>query len=143
MRTGLKVVHLLGFAAFLGSVFGHIFLGRFPAPEPGQLALLMEVKHVSTGVVTMPALLLTMASGLALAWTGPGFGGWLRLKLGLAVLVMANGALLLRPIGAEIARQAALGQAIAPLAGRESLLGAVNLALALGILVIAVSRVRR
>lgn len=142
MRTILKLLHLLGFAAFLGSVFGHIFVGRFPA-APGQLGLLMELKHASTGVLTLPALGLTVASGLALAWTGPGFAtAWVRAKLALALLVIANAALFLGPLGAEIARQAVLGQGIAELAQRESLLGAANLAMVLAIVVIAVRRAR-
>jgi hypothetical protein len=74
----------------------------------------------------------------------------MRAKLGLVVLVAGNGAFLLAPLGAEIARvgeAAAAGGAapgeLAALAAREGALGAANLLMVLTTIALAVLRPRR
>ncbi len=159
MHKALRIIHFLGLAAFLGSVFGHILLGRLvdPVAEPSVFVDLMWAKHASTAWLTVPGLVVTMLSGLGLVATRPALlrHRWLPLKIGLAFMVAANGSLLLEPLGqgiTEAAQQVAAlhGTAdgevaltrLAVLTQRESLLGAANLLLVLVILTLGVVRPR-
>lgn len=146
MRNLLRFVHFIALAVFLGSVGGHILLGALTG-EPGSDAFLTMVtaKRDSATYLTLPALAVTLASGTALALSGPGLtkARWLRLKVGLAVLVTLNGALLLAPLAERIAAEAARpAPMLAASLRQESVFGAINLALVLTIFALAVFRPR-
>jgi hypothetical protein len=150
MIPTLKLLHLLALVLFLGSIPGHVLLGRLAtgATAPGEAALLLGAKHLSALALTLPGLALTVASGaLLLAIRRELLGrAWMRMKLGLVALVAANGVLLLTPTGESLARlaEAAAGGALpaeaGALAAREGMLGAANLAMVLAILALAVAR---
>jgi hypothetical protein len=153
MRKALKFLHLLGFAVFLGSIPGHIVLGRLAgsASSLDGFAILQQAKHTSILALTLPGLTLIAASGLGLLLTRRELlrDRWMRLKLGLALLVVLNGVLVLSPIGAEIARLASeaaasgvIPPALSPLEARESSLGAANVLISLAIVALAVARPR-
>lgn len=153
MRKALLFLHLLGFAVFLGSIPGHIVLGQLAgsADSLSGLAILQQAKHASILALTLPGLMLTTASGLGLLSTKLELlrTGWMRLKLGLALLVVLNGVAMLSPLGAEIAALAAdaaasgaAPPALSGLEARESLLGAANVLMVLAIVALAVGRPR-
>lgn len=147
MASTLKIAHLLGMTLFLGSIFGHVFLAAMAGnvSDPGAQAALINAKHVSTNVMTLPGLAIAGLTGLALAWR-KGLAGrpWLRIKVVLVMAAALNGALFLAPLGARLAALAAAGggSEMAALGQRESVLGAVNLALILAVIVIAVVKPR-
>ena len=150
MIATLKLLHLLGLALFLGSIPGHVLLGRLAAgaTSPGEAALLLGTKHISTLVLTLPGLALAVASGALLLAARRELLGrrWMQVKLGLVALVAANGLAMLTPTGAALARLAegAAGGVLPPeaaaLAAREGLFGAANLVMVLAILALAVAR---
>src|SRR5690606_4181808 len=105
MDKTLKVAHFVGLALFLGSIPGHILLGRLadPADLPG-FALLMHAKYVSVLALTLSALFLTLLSGIALMLRRgmtPNRIRRMAVKLVLVALIMLNGTLVLRPVAAE------------------------------------------
>jgi uncharacterized membrane protein len=154
MHRILKVAHIIGLAVFLGSIPGHIVLGALgdPVADPTGFALLMHAKHVNVVVLTIPALVFTALTGAALAWRrrlSPAAHRWLGVKVVLVGLIGVNGALVLRPLSAEIARMAAeaaaggiVPAAIASLAARESAFGAANLAMVVAVIALSVARPR-
>lgn len=129
-------------------MFAHIFLGRLSEPgDTAAFALLQDAKHRSTLFLTLPGLGLTVASGLALAALRPELARsrWLWLKALLAIAIVANGALVLSPVGEAIAALAqahAGAEALAPLLRRETMFGALNLVMVLAVVVLAVARPR-
>ncbi len=153
MTKLLKTVHLVGLAVFLGSIPGHIVLARLAMAQADVAAAvaLLEAKHTATLALTLPGLALSVATGLAMLAANRGLlrTAWLRAKLALVALVALNGALVLTPIGAAMVERAretrsadALRTALAPLAARESAFGAVNLAMVLAAVALAVARPR-
>ena len=154
MTKALKTLHLLGLAVFLGSIPGHILLGQMAAGagDLDKAALLLAAKHTSTLALTLPGLALSVVTGaLPLARRRELLrSGWMRAKLGLVTLLVANGVLLLSPVGAEMAHlgeaaaaSGALPPQLASLAAREGMLGAANLLMILAIVSLAVARPRR
>jgi hypothetical protein len=153
MRKALMFLHLLGFAVFLGSIPGHIVLGQLAdsASSLDGLAILQAAKHTSILALTLPGLMLITASGLGLLLTRRELlrARWMRLKLGLALLVVLNAVLVLSPIGAQVAglaSEAAASGGIPPalsrLEARESLFGAANILMSFAIAALAVARPR-
>lgn len=148
----LKIGHLIGLAVFLGSIPGHILLGKIvePVADPAGFALLMHAKHVNVQVLTLPGLVLMLITGVALMLRRglkPARERWLAVKLVLVVLVALNGMLILGPASRDIAtatRSASLGGAsaanIAVLERRESLFGALNLVMILGAIGLVVAK---
>ena len=66
----LKILHLIGLSLFLGSIFGHIVASVLGgAPEAGnEAAFLASRVHITaaTRYLTMPGLLLTLATGVGM-----------------------------------------------------------------------------
>lgn len=147
MRSPLLIIHLIGLAAFLGSVFGHIVLGRLadPAADAAAYALLQDAKHATTMLITGPGLVITGITGLVLLLTRRSLfaSTWLKIKLALVAAIGGNAMLVLIPLGVEIAEKAAAGappDALTALAGRESLFGAANLLMVLTVITLSVVR---
>ena len=71
MNKFLKIIHLLGLAAFVGSIFGHILLGNLgdPKADLAGFAVLMQAKSMNVILLTMPGLvpMLITGSGEAVA----------------------------------------------------------------------------
>lgn len=150
MEKILKSAHLVGLALFLGSIPGHIVLGRLadPAADLQGFALLMQAKYVSVLALTLPGLALVLLSGSALMLRRgmtPDKLRWMAAKLALVALISLNGALVLTPLAREIAAaaQAAVAAASLPagfadLTRRESAFGALNLAMVFAVIALAV-----
>ena len=66
----LKILHLIGLSLFLGSIFGHIVASVLGgAPEAGNEAAFLNSRvHITaaTRYLTMPGLLLTLATGVGM-----------------------------------------------------------------------------
>ena len=154
MHRALKPLHLVGLAVFLGSIPGHILLGRLAdgAGEPGQVTLLLQAKHLATAALTLPGLAVVVISGaVMLARIQPLLrNGWMRARLGLVALIVVNSAFLLLPPGAGIAwladaatRGDTVPGQLAALDRRETILGAVNLLMILAVVALSVVHPRR
>lgn len=153
MDKTLKVAHFVGLALFLGSIPGHILLGRLadPADLPA-FALMMHAKYVSVLALTLPGLFLTLLAGIALMLRRgmtPNRVRWMAVKLVLVALIAPNGALVLRPVAAEMAQSAhaavktgTLPTEFTALERREGAFGAANLAMILAVIGLAVFKPR-
>lgn len=150
----LKALHLLGWAAFLGSVFGHIAASALPgaASDPQTILFVRRAIEATTRFVTLPGLGLVLTSGVLLTWLGRhgvGRKRWLSLHQAIGVLIALNAFLVLAPAGREAlaAAEAAIASggsfdlALA-IAARESRFGPVNVLLALATVFIAVLKPR-
>lgn len=158
MTRFLKLLHLVGVAAFLGSIFGHILLGlALPwSHDPAAVQFARDGVRDATMAVTLPGLALTVLTGLLLARARPvGQGGglrgspWLMLHASLGALIVANALLVVVPAGAELAAAvSSLGtdrfDAVAHLNAkiREDVAGAVNVLLTLVTMAVAIAKPR-
>lgn len=152
MDKTLKVAHLVALALFVGSVPAHILL--FALAERSQdaqgFALLMNAKYMCVQVLTLPALFLTLATGVALMVRQdltPVRARSMAAKLALVALIALNGLFVLRPTARDLSALAdnAIGTGsrtneIAELERREGLYGNLNLAMILAVFVISVFR---
>lgn len=154
MNKVLKIFHLIGLAVFLGSIPGHILLGRMveAITDPGQVAQLLQAKHLATAALTIPGLAVAVVSGAALLARRRELlrSGWMRAKLGLVAVVVVNSLFFLLPLASEIAATgndalsgAVVASRLAALDSREDILGAVNLLMILAIIAVSVTRPRR
>lgn len=154
MNKALKTLHLIGLAVFLGSIPGHILLGRMVEgiADPGQVAQLLQAKYLATAALTIPGLVVAVVSGAVLLARRRELlrSGWMRTKLGLVALVVVNSLVFLLPLASEIATTGneALGGAVvasrlAALDRQEDILGAANLLMILAIVAVSVTRPRR
>ncbi len=151
MSKAVKILHLIAVCVFVGSIPGHIVLGALGDPNANLTAFAdyQIAKHVLTETLTVAGLAVTVISGIALAalWRQQIRRRWLQIKAGLAVLITANAAFVLVPLSGDMAAlaQAALsGGTLDPLfhdlAARESMFGAANLIMILGVIALAVFR---
>jgi len=152
MEKILKIAHFFGLAVFLGSIPGHIVLGRLvdPAADLQGFALLMYAKYMNVLALTLPGLALMLLTGVALMLRRgmtPNKLGWMAAKLTLVALIALNGALVLTPLARDIATSAqaavatgSLPAGFADLARKEGLFGAANLAMILVVIGLAVAK---
>src|SRR5580658_201652 len=102
MYRTLKVLHLLGLALFLGSVFSHVVAGVLGGP-PGSAAFVTARVEIvaATRALTLPGLGLAVISGLGMAALSPGLRRqrWLGLHAALALVIVALGVGLVAPAG--------------------------------------------
>lgn len=154
MRSTLRFLHFLGLALFIGSLPGHIVLGRVvpggDIPAQGVLFARTVIKMM-TLFVTMPGLGLAVLAGLGLWTLAPRpRAGWMKAHLLIGLLVLANGAVVLTPQVLSLAGQAqalvddrfdALVWQRAKTA--EDVAGTINLLAALASMAIACARPRR
>ena len=137
----LKILHLIGLSLFLGSIFGHIVASVLGgAPQAGnEAAFLASRVHITaaTRYLTMPGLLLTLATGAGMwlqSWSLKR-DGWLRVHMFAAVLIVLLAFFVIVPAGSEMLRLAQQG--VAEHAGQikavhkvEDMVGAANILLA-------------
>lgn len=111
MHKTLKLLHLLGVSAFVGSVFGHIVSGLIVPWSDDAMAVLTARDGIAdiTDSVTLPGLGLAVATGLAMMARGridPRRTPWLAVHAGLGLLIVANALLLVVPAGRTMAAEA-------------------------------------
>ncbi len=151
MRIFLKLVHYLAVSAFVGSVFGHVLLGAaFSAADMGSYRAILQAKAAMTDVLILGGMAVGVLSGLGLVLVGGGkrlLRPWLLVKLAAVALITANALLVLRPLGLEKVDLASgsIGgaqvlDALSAAGMRESIFGAVNLALVLVVITLSVAR---
>jgi hypothetical protein len=138
-----KVIHIVGLAMFLGSIFAHIAAGFVPgaADNPPAMLAARQAIALATRYVTVPGLIAAIVSGaLMVAWANAGFlkHRWLVLHIAAAAIIAAITATVMVPVGLELAGAAkAVGagtltpEAFAGVAVREHVFGAVNILLTL------------
>ncbi len=154
MLKFFKVVHVIGVAMFLGSIFAHIAAGMVPGAtsDPQVMLLCRQVIDFATRYVTLPGLAIAIVSGaimMATAYRGLFKRRWLILHLTAALIVAAISVTVMVPAGRAILAAAGAVtrgegslQAFAAAALREHLFGAVNIILAIAAIVIAVAKPR-
>ncbi|HYD32836.1 MAG TPA: DUF2269 family protein [Azospirillaceae bacterium] len=152
MRAMLRLLHLIGLAAFLGSILVHILLGEVvdPAHDLAGYALAMKIKYLATLILTLPGLALMILTGTVMAWRQRLTlltAKWLGAKLVLVILIALNGAAVLTPLGAETARLAAEGVLSGALPAtftevkqKEDIAGALNLLMIVAVSTLALVR---
>ena len=150
MNKILKITHFLGLAVFLGSIPGHIVLGRLvdPAADLKGFTLLMHAKYMTILALTLPGVALMLLTGIAMMLrrgTTPNKFRWMAVKLALVALIALNGAFVLTPLARDIAAAAqaavttgSLPAGFADLARKEGAFGAANLAMILAVIGLAV-----
>ncbi|MEA3292770.1 MAG: DUF2269 family protein [Pseudomonadota bacterium] len=152
MNKFLKAGHLIGLAAFVGSIFGHILLGNLGDREAGLagFAVLMQAKYMNVLLLTTSGLVLLLLTGIPLMLRrgmSPAKVRWMGVKLALVALIALNGILVLTPLGQEMAAMArnavsagGLPAAFFELQSKEDTFGAANLAMILAVISLAVAR---
>ncbi len=110
----------------------------------------MHAKYVCVTALTLPALLITLLTGVPLMvrqHLTPNKARWMAAKLVLVTLITLNGVLVLRPVARDLAvfaqTAATTGSrppAFAELERRESLFGDANLAMILVTIALSVFR---
>lgn len=152
MNKFLKAGHLIGLAAFVGSIFGHILLGNLGDPEAdlAGFAALMQAKHMNVLLLTTSGLVLLLLTGIPLMLRrgmSPAKVRWMGVKLALVALIALNGTLVLTPLSQEMAAMArsavssgSLPVAFFALQSKEDVFGAANLAMILAVIGLAIAR---
>lgn len=95
MYRYLKLLHIIGFAMFLGSILAHIVTSRI---EPGGsdasvLLYARETICIATRASTVPGLLLLILSGTGMVWLTRGESlrrSWLRVHIAFAAAIAIN-----------------------------------------------------
>lgn len=152
MNKLLKIGHLIGLALFVGSVCGHILLGKIVDPDTdlAAFAALMQAKRVNVQVLTIPGLGLMLLTGFTLMvrrGVRPTRDLWLGAKLLLVTLITLNGLLILGPLSGDMATVAqnavqagVLPAGFAAMEQREALFGAVNMTMILAVIGLAAAK---
>ena len=149
-----KVIHIVGVAMFLGSIFAHIAAGQVPAAAGNPAAMLFarQTIELATRYITLPGLLIAIVSGVFMVARGyPGSfeQRWLLLHAAAATLIGAITVTVMIPVGHSLVAAAnavvagtMTPEAFAAAAMREHLLGAVNILLALAAIVLGAVKPR-
>jgi len=152
MNKFLKIAHLLGLAAFVGSIFGHILLRNLGDPKADLVgfAVLMQAKSMNVLLLTMSGLILMLLTGIALMWRRgmtPKKLRWLGMKLVLVALIALNGTFVLTPLSRNMATLAQdavttghLPTIFYDLQRKEDAFGIANLAMILTVMSLAVAK---
>jgi hypothetical protein len=154
MYPMLKVCHLIGLTLFLGSILGHVAASA-AAGQPGSTGFLYMQEQIAfaTRVLTLPGLLLTVASGIALAKLSrqsPLRARWLAAKVVLTAAIVINSVAFVAPAGARLlSGTAALSRgepvALAQIVADhkvETVAGAANIVMILAIVLLGVIKPR-
>jgi uncharacterized membrane protein len=136
----LIILHLLGLTMFLGSILGNIVLslGAPATGDPHAVVFAWRAIGVANTFLTVPGLLLTVASGLLLIPTqgrNPRYERWLVLKILAVIGIIVVATTLIEPSEEQL-RQLATGlpdlgarAVFMDVAIRQQMYGAINLAL--------------
>ncbi len=147
MQKIAKAFHVIGVAAFLGSILGHAIGGLAENVNDSAAAQLVgrQIIDVATWYLTIPGLVLLSVSGLYIIVQR----GWLQLKmrwlvlhLVIGTLILLNAFFILMPTGQGILEAVVNGDDLKTLHGREALFGAINIVLSLVTIFIAVIKPR-
>ena len=152
MYKSLKVLHIIGMALLLGSIFAHIAAGRVPGAgtEPAAMVFARQTIDVATRSVTLPGLALAIVSGILMVLLGPAGvlkRRWQLAHMALAAIVVAVTFIVMIPAGREILATAlaiAAGSkpadAFSAVALPEHIWGGVNILLIL--IVVAIGAIK-
>jgi len=149
-----RLLHFIGLAMFLGSIFGHIALGALPGAEADAHSVVLSSLAVvhTTKTLTLPGLGLVIVTGvwMTLSYHGGFFRArWLTVHQVLSLLILLNSLVLLRPLGLQVL-EVARGlhgpgfdlTSLHTLTREEKTFGAINLVLTLATIAVAVYRPR-
>ena len=153
IRQTAKAAHMIGLALFLGSILGHAIMSVVPGSgsEAKTTLVLRQAIEAATVYLTLPGLVLIVASGLVLTLRGKfGFGRlrWLTVHQLLALAIVVNAVFVLLPTGDALLAAAESWAGGGPTADfqagaiRESVAGAVNIVLAVAAASVASIRPR-
>ncbi len=154
MYKFLKVIHILGVAMFLGSIFGHIATGQVPgaANNPPAMLFARQAIELATRYVTLPGLVIAILSGASMVASGyPGSfkQRWLVPHVAAAAAIAAITVAVMVPVGHDLvaAAKAVVAGTMTPegfaaSAVREHLFGAVNILLAFAAIVLGIVKPR-
>ena len=154
MHKFFKVIHILGVAMFLGSIFAHIATGQVPGATDNPPAMLFarQAIELATRYVTLPGLVIASLSGALMVASGyPGSfkQRWLVPHVAAAAAIAAITVAVMIPVGHDLvaaAKAVVAGtmtpEAFAAPAMREHLFGAVNILLAFAAIVLGIAKPR-
>ena len=154
MYKFFKVIHVLGVAMFLGSIFAHIATGQVPgaADNPPAMLFARQAIELATRYVTLPGLVIAILSGASMVASGyPGSfkQRWLVPHVAAAAAIAAITVAVMIPVGHDLvaaAKAVVAGtmtpEAFAASAMREHLFGAVNILLAFAAIVLGIAKPR-
>jgi Predicted integral membrane protein (DUF2269) len=100
MRGALRLLHRVGFVAFLGSIATFAVASAVPAAgDLRGLAVVRRVISAGTSFLTLPGLGVLVLSGMALAWGRAGLARqrWLRIMALAGLVILANALLFVVP----------------------------------------------
>jgi len=146
LQATLVLLHLLGFAAFLGGAFAQQRFMKMSARDGLAPALRDEYERLAAALVTkieVPGAFAQVVSGVALIVESPGFlhQHWLHAKLTAVAILLVLSHLEMfnarRLVKARAARGDAAADEIASRKTRHAVLGAVGTALVVAILLLA------
>lgn len=142
MRILIRTIHMIGLAAFVGTVFTHVLISVIADPsDPARYHALMVFKDTGTRVLLIPGIALLGLSGVALARRQPRPRPmWLKIKLVLVAIAATNGLLVLLPAGARVAEAAADGLPATEALAREAIAGPINVMLIVAIILLSIAR---
>ncbi len=153
MRKLTRTIHILAVCVFVGSIPAHIVLGQLANSHligGGTMeifAAYQQAKYALTIGLTTAGIVLTFLSGAALVMGRKPLlrQNWLRAKLAVVALIAINGAVVLTPLAEQMRdlavtaiKSAALDAAFHAAENTEAVAGAINLALIVIALVLAV-----
>jgi len=128
----VKFFHLLSLASFLGSIFTFIFISAMIDNADVESASGRIIIAEGTKWITMPSLWILACTGLLSGWKRYGTGsGFFKIKLLLAVLMLANAYIFILPAVNEATKIAVesgeiLSDTYRTAYRKESLFGALN-----------------
>jgi hypothetical protein len=145
----LLIVHILAVCVFVGSVPPHIMLGILAdrATDIETFAFYIEAKYFLTVFLTGSAIVVALLSGIlaGISREGRFRDRWLRLKVLLVGAIAINGAAVLTPLAKTMRDTVAAAvpdglrpEAFESLAATESIAGAINIALIVIVVALAV-----
>lgn len=137
-----KLIHIVGFALFLGSILAHTVTSRAEpgASEASFVLYARDTICIATRALTVPGLLLLILSGIGMAWLTRGEllrRRWLQIHAAIAVVIAANTVVIVIAVAklASAARAWSDGrgslEAFASPAAIETFAGAANVAMIL------------
>ncbi len=154
MYKFFKVIHILGVAMFLGSIFAHIATGQVPGAADNPPAMLFgrQAIELATRYVTLPGLVIAILSGalmVARGYPGSFKQRWLAPHVAAAAAIAAITAMVMIPVGHDLVAAAKAmvagtmtAEGFAASSVREHLFGAVNIFLAFAAIVLGIAKPR-
>lgn len=150
MKNGAKLIHLLSFAVFLGSIAVYTIISlMIEGAQPPEIAFGRKIISSGTAWLTIPSMWSAAASGLAMIFLHRDrlWEKWVMLKLSIAILIIINTFIFVNPaIGQILSLTSAMKENIQMSPEyrsayfTESVAGSVNVALILVVAFLGVAR---